>query len=81
MKIRQYVREFLRPKKIAVLMYHRISEPRADPWQLAVSPANFEAQLQVLKKKYEIITPRQLFQQLQKIQLYLFLPQVSVFVL
>ncbi len=32
-----------------VLMYHRIAEPSADPWELAVSPGNFAAQLDVLR--------------------------------
>lgn len=33
-----------------VLMYHRIAEPGADPWDLAVSPANFAAHLEVLQR-------------------------------
>ena len=37
-------------------MYHRIDEVMYDPWQLAVSPANFEAQLQVIKDKYNPIS-------------------------
>lgn len=39
----------LRPKGV-VLMYHRIAEPKTDAWELCVSPENFRAQLQVLKK-------------------------------
>ena len=33
-----------------VLMYHRIAEPSADPWDLGVSPGNFAAQLDVLRQ-------------------------------
>lgn len=34
----------------AVLMYHRIAEPATDTWDLAVSPENFTAQLEVLTR-------------------------------
>ncbi|MCB1333249.1 MAG: polysaccharide deacetylase family protein [Roseivivax sp.] len=30
-------------------MYHRITTPSADPWELAVTPENFAAQLEVLR--------------------------------
>lgn len=43
-----------------VLMYHRVAEPVSDVWSLAVSPANFEAHLQVLKKSWHITTLRDL---------------------
>lgn len=33
-----------------VLMYHRIAEPGSDPWDMAVSPDNFAAHLDVLKR-------------------------------
>jgi len=33
-----------------ILIYHRIAEPQADPWNMAVSPARFEAQMAVLKQ-------------------------------
>lgn len=33
-----------------VLMYHRIADTYPDPWDLAVSPANFAAQLEVIKR-------------------------------
>ena len=42
-------------KKALVLMYHKISEPETDPWELAVSEKNFEAHLEVLKRKYTVI--------------------------
>jgi peptidoglycan/xylan/chitin deacetylase (PgdA/CDA1 family) len=37
------------PKPL-ILMYHRIADPAADPWGLAVSPANFEEHLCVLRR-------------------------------
>ncbi len=30
----------------AILMYHRVADERFDPWSLAVSPANFQSQLE-----------------------------------
>lgn len=49
-----------------VLMYHRIADLTYDPWQIAVSPGNFEQQLQILKKNYNLISVEQLLQQLVK---------------
>jgi peptidoglycan/xylan/chitin deacetylase (PgdA/CDA1 family) len=43
-----------------VLAYHRVAELENDPWQLAVGPTNFEAQLQLLQKKYDVISLREL---------------------
>ena len=37
------------PKPL-ILMYHRIAEPAADPWGLAVSSAHFEQHLSVLRR-------------------------------
>jgi peptidoglycan/xylan/chitin deacetylase (PgdA/CDA1 family) len=34
-----------------VLMYHRIAEPLSDPWDLAVSPGNFRAHLEVIRRE------------------------------
>lgn len=50
-----------RPAGPAILMYHRIAEPAADPWELAVSPANFEVQLAWLKR-HRTILPLQEFE-------------------
>jgi peptidoglycan/xylan/chitin deacetylase (PgdA/CDA1 family) len=33
----------------AILIYHRVAEPAADPWNMAVSPKNFTAHLDILK--------------------------------
>ncbi|WP_316814905.1 polysaccharide deacetylase family protein [Pedobacter nyackensis] len=42
-----------------VLMYHRIANPISDPWDLAVSPENFEEHLKVLKA-YNVISVNEL---------------------
>jgi peptidoglycan/xylan/chitin deacetylase (PgdA/CDA1 family) len=46
-----------------VLMYHRIHTPNIDPWQLSVSPENFEQQLQVLKRFYRVMPVDQFLEQ------------------
>ena len=47
-------------------MYHRVAELVNDPWQLAVSPANFESHLQLLHKNYRVISVRELVANLGK---------------
>jgi peptidoglycan/xylan/chitin deacetylase (PgdA/CDA1 family) len=51
-------------KKAVVLSYHRITRMDIDPWELAVSPENFEQHLQILKK-YNLVTPDQLSKHLK----------------
>lgn len=41
--------------KAVILMYHRIDHVSYDPWHLAVTPSNFEEQLQVLQRKYFVL--------------------------
>ena len=53
------------PAGPVILMYHRIAEPAADPWELAVSPANFEAQMAWLKR-HRTILPLQEFEALRR---------------
>jgi peptidoglycan/xylan/chitin deacetylase (PgdA/CDA1 family) len=43
-------------RKALVLMYHRIDEVAYDPFELAVSPANFEQQLATLRDKWNPVT-------------------------
>ncbi len=50
-------------------MYHRIADVANDPWELAVSPENFEDQLRVLKKKFRIISVSDLAKSLVKMKL------------
>ena len=49
-----------------VLMYHRIADLDNDPWQLAVSPSNFEQQLKILKKNYRLISVNELINHLSR---------------
>ena len=52
--------------KIIVLMYHRVVNKIGDPWQLAVSPANFELQLAMLRKNFTIISVNELILQISQ---------------
>jgi len=59
----QRIHYFLK-KKAIVLSYHRVANLDIDPWEISVSPTNFEEHLHVLKK-YKIITPSQLLMHLK----------------
>jgi peptidoglycan/xylan/chitin deacetylase (PgdA/CDA1 family) len=52
-------------QKAIALMYHRIADLATDPWELAVSPDNFEQQLQVLKQVYKVLSVSDLVNQLK----------------
>lgn len=52
--------------KIIVLMYHRVVNKIGDPWHLAVSPANFELQLAMLRKNFTIISVNELILQISQ---------------
>lgn len=47
-----------------ILMYHKVADPVIDPWQLAVSPANFDQQLQILKDSGLVVSMSYLAEQL-----------------
>ncbi|WP_439883488.1 polysaccharide deacetylase family protein [Pontibacter sp. MBLB2868] len=59
-QIRKLYTKYIQPKAI-VLMYHRIAEPEADIWEVAVSPQNFEQQLQVLNQHYKVVSINDLY--------------------
>jgi peptidoglycan/xylan/chitin deacetylase (PgdA/CDA1 family) len=61
----QKIKQALEPKA-TVLMYHRVADIAVDPWQLAVRPEYFEAQLQVLTKSYHVLPVPELVAALQK---------------
>jgi peptidoglycan/xylan/chitin deacetylase (PgdA/CDA1 family) len=63
-KLRSLKKSFA--KKAIILMYHSISEPGIDPWELAVSPLNFEKQLQVLQKIYKVSSVGDIVSRVQK---------------
>lgn len=58
-KVRESVAHFaLRAKAVfqrrsAILMYHRIASPASDPWRLSVSPENFAAHMEVIRRRNE----------------------------
>ena len=43
------------PSGPVILMYHRIAQPSCDPWDLAVTPANFEAQMSWLGRRRTVL--------------------------
>ncbi|MDT0643087.1 polysaccharide deacetylase family protein [Zunongwangia sp. F363] len=51
--------------KAVVLMYHRVCILKTDPWQLAVSPGNFESQIKMLKKNFKVLPLYRLEEQLR----------------
>ena len=52
--------------KAIILMYHSISEPDIDPWELSVSPSNFEQQLQILQNSFKVSSVSDIALSLQK---------------
>jgi peptidoglycan/xylan/chitin deacetylase (PgdA/CDA1 family) len=49
-----------RPSGALILMYHQIDRIACDPWELAVTPENFEAQLKFLKLHSEVVSMQEL---------------------
>jgi peptidoglycan/xylan/chitin deacetylase (PgdA/CDA1 family) len=49
----------LRPS-VAILMHHRVHDAVADPWDLCVSPAHFEEQMQYLRRHHAVLGLRRL---------------------
>lgn len=52
--------------KALVLMYHRINKPFGDPWNLSVSPENFEGHLRVLQENYSVVSSAELTEQIKR---------------
>ena len=61
----QLLRNRFRPISL-ILMYHRVAEVNADPWQLCVAPRHFSEHLEVLQKYACLLRLDQLVQNLQK---------------
>lgn len=57
---------YLIQRKAFALSYHRIANSSIDPWQLSVTPAYFEEQLQLLKSKYSVVSSARLLNKLQQ---------------
>lgn len=51
------VKYFLRQSEPSaiVLMYHRVFNVKTDPWQLSVSPHNFETQIKTITKNFKVL--------------------------
>ncbi len=49
-KLKRLARGLLGRADPVILMYHRVADVAIDPWGLAVSPENFAAQMQALKR-------------------------------
>jgi len=47
-------------------MYHRVHTPLSDPWDLSVTPENFERQIKFLKSNYPIVSIGEIAHQIQK---------------
>lgn len=45
-----------RQQKAVILMYHQVCERKDDPWELAVHPNHFYAQLEYLRKNFEVLS-------------------------
>lgn len=45
----------IRQTRAIILMYHQVCERRDDPWDLAVHPDHFDAQLSYLKRNFEVV--------------------------
>ncbi|WP_114782254.1 polysaccharide deacetylase family protein [Botryobacter ruber] len=63
--VRYLIDRFLKPQAL-VLMYHRVAVPAADAWDIAVSPENFEQQLQVLKNTANVIPLKELVERVKR---------------
>lgn len=49
-----------------ILMYHRITEVKSDPWSICVSPRHFAQQMEVLRKFGDVVSLQQFNQTLQQ---------------
>jgi peptidoglycan/xylan/chitin deacetylase (PgdA/CDA1 family) len=54
-----------RSARALILMYHRVHEPQYDPWNLCVSPANFDQQMHILKESFHVIYLTELVESLR----------------
>ncbi len=52
--------------RVPILLYHRVTEVKNDPWILCVSPKNFSEHLEHLRKYYRPISLRMMLQMLKK---------------
>ncbi len=50
-------------------MYHQVATVPCDPWQLAVSPENFDSHLTILKKHFQVVSLEEMITNLKKLPL------------
>ncbi len=62
--VKNRLRNLLLPTAI-ILTYHRVADVTEDPHQLAVSPQNFEAQIQYLKENYCAVSLAEIIEHLR----------------
>ncbi|UXN72359.1 polysaccharide deacetylase family protein [Devosia sp. A8/3-2] len=60
------VRRLLGTERPLILMYHRIADLDHDPWELAVSPARFAIQLEILRAKRDVVPLSRLVERLER---------------
>jgi peptidoglycan/xylan/chitin deacetylase (PgdA/CDA1 family) len=49
------LRTLSRPPRPAIVMYHRVARVAIDPWGLAISPENFTAQIELMRRHRAIL--------------------------
>src|SRR5262249_38961520 len=54
-RVRRLVRRLRRRERPIILMYHRVASPACDPWELAVQPAIFDAQIGTLTTMRRVV--------------------------
>ena len=54
-RVRRLVRRLRRRERPIILMYHRVASPARDPWELAVQPINFAAQIDALTTMRRVV--------------------------
>lgn len=62
------IKKYLSPSepRAIVLMYHRICNIDTDPWQLAVSPNNFESQIKTITNNFNVLPVSYLIEQFKE---------------
>lgn len=59
-RLRHAIRTLLDRSRPLILMYHRVARLEHDPWELAVAPHRFAAQIEVLTRERRIVPLRRL---------------------
>jgi peptidoglycan/xylan/chitin deacetylase (PgdA/CDA1 family) len=65
-RVRSLVRRIRRRERPVILMYHRVASPACDPWELAVQPAIFDAQIGALVNMRRVVPLGWLVRELER---------------